>query len=1289
MGQYTFSSYMRLKQPIERDTTWYPEWVYNFTRLDTHNHSTNLGTQIPTGGIADSAVTTAKINDDAVTAAKLDDDADFVMASLSFATAASSYLKMIERATDPTNAANYGQIYIKEVSGVSELHFIDDAGNVTQITDAGFVNVGEIPLADSHIFVGNGSGIATDVAMSGDIAIDNTGNTEIQSGTVGNTEIDNTADIEVNTIAINDSDDSHQLKFVWNENDTGDRTLNYLVNGADRSVSLKGNLTSIGNITTQTTGGTANNLVVDLYNGDRTLELKANTISLDQSLTTFDSPLFLNVRASAALRLDDTDSSNWLSVVWNENEAVANRVLYLEVQGGDRTLVLNENLTVSNGQNVSLLAEDAACGITLDNANFEAENTNGTQRNIKITSDKAGDTTVTLKENLTINDGYDISFTSEDSAGALVLDNANFEVENTDGTQRNFKLVSAKAGNTTLTFEEDFTLSDGQNITMVAEDAAASLTFDNANVEFESTDASQRNYKFTSAKPGNITLTLEEDLTVSDGYAFSLLAEDAAGSITLDNATLEVERDGATQRALKLSIGTDAAAGMSIEGTGGVVDQDVTSDSSPTFASIKVSDTNSSHQLTIDWSEDDTSARAFNIAVGGGDRTLTLNENLTVSDGQNVSLLAEDAACGITLDNANFEVENTNGTQRLIKITSDKAGDTTLTLKENLSLNDGYDLGLTVEDSASALVFDNANFEVECGFATQRLLKLVVGTDAAATLTVEGTSGVINQDVTSDGDPSFNTIALTTDVDTPLVTNDSADLSLTTTTSGNINCNPVSKITRFCSSLATNANNIDLIFGDDTGGQSGFRSANGVMQYNNNGAGWVSFASALGANAALDNLAAVAINTTIESDSDNVDGCGTDAHEWADVYTYNIKHDSAGTPALNILTSGNNGDVVLTAHGTGEVKMESNPVSLAQGKFLVGEQELAATDFPGAGTLYAWHNNGAADFDGTDYSSGKTLTENTTGSGVDSMTDHLGNTVYCSFADGDTYLSSADAVFAITNTDFTCGGWFYKSTWAACAGWQYLMSRVSGNDGWLLALDNAGYLEFNTYSGGTTSQAIVGHTNLSAGWHYIVAAYENGVGSYIWIDGLPVARLVDTSNNITAAGVFTIGATAAPANYFIGGITECFYDIGDVYTDSEVKKLYAKSSNELMYINSNNEYRFVDGREYVGMEVPLYVTCANWTTNLGIGRIYLTPNGSYRFNFNVTGTWGVAATGNVALVLYSVYFPLASQAVAYGNDSSAEMYRGIAQTTTSQILLQTLAGHSMLVGYASGDVRIG
>jgi len=147
-------------------------------------------------------------------------------------------------------------------------------------------------------------------------------------------------------------------------------------------------------------------------------------------------------------------------------------------------------------------------------------------------------------------------------------------------------------------------------------------------------------------------------------------------------------------------------------------------------------DSDDSHYLSPTWNEDDTADRILNFKVNGADRTIDLSENLTIADGYDVTITAEDAAASIVMDNVNFEVENLNATQRNIKITSSKAGNTTLTFQEDLTILDGQDIELHASGGEKAqLALDTQNAE--------RTL------DMTGNLTVEANS-IINQDLSSD-----------------------------------------------------------------------------------------------------------------------------------------------------------------------------------------------------------------------------------------------------------------------------------------------------------------------------------------------------------------------------------------------------------------------------------------------------------------------------------------------------------------------------------------------------------
>ncbi len=88
----------------------------------------------------------------------------------------------------------------------------------------------------------------------------------------------------------------------------------------------------------------------------------------------------------------------------------------------------------------------------------------------------------------------------------------------------------------------------------------------------------------------------------------------------------------------------------------------------------------------------------------------------------------------------------------------------TITLYESFTVAGGFNFTVTAEDVAGSIVLDKQTFEVEGEQTATRLMKLVNANDAAATLTIEGTSAVVNQDVTSDANVSFAKV-ITTEVE--------------------------------------------------------------------------------------------------------------------------------------------------------------------------------------------------------------------------------------------------------------------------------------------------------------------------------------------------------------------------------------------------------------------------------------------------------------------------------------------------------------------------------------------
>ncbi len=117
------------------------------------------------------------------------------------------------------------------------------------------------------------------------------------------------------------------------------------------------------------------------------------------------------------------------------------------------------------------------------------------------------------------------------------------------------------------------------------------------------------------------------------------------------------------------------------------------------MGSMDLLDTDASNVLSLVWNEDDTADRTLSILVGGGDRSVELNENLAIADGFDVTLQA--------LGQAN-----------------------SLVLNESLTVGDGH---------AGTLTFSAAS----------------------KALTIEDVSA-LNQDLTTDASPTFDDLTLST-----------------------------------------------------------------------------------------------------------------------------------------------------------------------------------------------------------------------------------------------------------------------------------------------------------------------------------------------------------------------------------------------------------------------------------------------------------------------------------------------------------------------------------------------
>lgn len=254
--------------------------------------------------------------------------------------------------------------------------------------------------------------------------------------------------------------------------------------------------------------------------------------------------------------------------------------------------------------------------------------------------------------------------------------------------------------------------------TLGTNSAITEAQIDNINIDGNAITSTDTN--------GNITLTpngtgevdiskVDIDSGTIDNVAIG--STTAATIVNVDNLALDGNTLSSTDTNGDINITPDGTGEVNITKVdidGGAIDNTIIGANSPaagyftniTLDGLSLYDTDDSNTMEVIWNENDTADRTFNLLVGGGDRSLTMNENLIIEDGFDVSITSEDAASSIVYDNANFEVENLN--------------------------------------------------------ATQRDLKISIGTDANAAISIEGVNSAINQDLTTDANVTFADMESTT-----------------------------------------------------------------------------------------------------------------------------------------------------------------------------------------------------------------------------------------------------------------------------------------------------------------------------------------------------------------------------------------------------------------------------------------------------------------------------------------------------------------------------------------------
>jgi hypothetical protein len=276
----------------------------------------------------------------------------------------------------------------------------------------------------------------------------------------------------------------------------------------------------------------------------------------------------------------------------------------------------------------------------------------------------------------------------------------------------------------------------------------------------------------------------------------------------------------------------------------------------------------------------------------------------------------------------------------------------------------------------------------------------------------------------------------------------------------------------------------------------------------------------------------------------------TDAGHWPDAIITDImseKTPGAGVTIddLNIKDNGINGSTII-----------KNDLQLTGS---------TADGFPNTTTTYIWNIDSASSENQTDVVGGKVLT--VVAGELESATDVLGNTKFCKWSDGDTYLQSTDEAFNVANTadtdDFMVGGWVYIPDTTPATTETLFSNQGAANNGWRIEWTSTNLLYF-TFDLATDVYFSM-QAPTTAGWHHIVFAREVGVGVKGYINGILSGSGADATIGTTQSkfqlGGFN-GTTRLPEDGTC--YDEVFFRKGVLPTnlDDVVRNIYARSAKK-------------------------------------------------------------------------------------------------------------------------------
>jgi len=566
---------------------------------------------------------------------------------------------------------------------------------------------------------------------------------------------------------------------------------------------------------------TANrNLTIDVKNADRTLSLSGN-LTIGNSLSTGSHTITLNTTGTTSITLPTAGTLSTLDGV----ETLTSKTL---------TSPTITNPTLSGGTVVSTVGVyDTNASHSL-NLKWNEDDTINRVLNLKV---NGSDKTIDLSGNLTLANSFTTSgnfaLTLTQTAATNVTLPTTGTLSTLDGSETltNKTLTSpilntATINNSTISIPS---LSGGTVISTVSVyDTNASHSL---NLKWNEDDTINRVLNF-KVNGSDKTIDLAGDLTLSGAFALTL-TQTAATNVTLP-----------TTGTLTTLAGSEILTNKTL--------------TAPTITNATLSVTNTSGAGVLSIKRNEASAVDYTLTykVNGASRTIDLGGDLKTTT-QSITLNANAAGSILTLPDS--------GTLATIG-NSETFTNKTLTAP---TINKAYITIPDIDSSNALLIKWNE------GAALDRTLNLALnGVDRSITLTgdlsVSG-NATINQDLsTTSATAQLATLTCSTSLVSALITKASADLKVTTTTSGDVELNPVSTISRIMGDTANNSGTKRVLFGSDGDGTDSDNSAgiqsdtSGNIQVKYRGGVWSNIASAAGfATTTLNNLGTTAINAAL------------------------------------------------------------------------------------------------------------------------------------------------------------------------------------------------------------------------------------------------------------------------------------------------------------------------------------------------------------------------------------------------------------------------------------------